>query len=155
VRAVRIACAEPEPWSLRGWLRRRWPVVVPLAIAAGVIAVVAVVRAADDHTATPTVAENPAPPLPAPTPVPAPPADDSVPVFLDGEAAELGALDDDAAAELDRELGDELAAIDDGMDDDLGGDSDLALPDDDLGWVDDLDDASAEALDAWLAEQPS
>jgi hypothetical protein len=81
--------------------------------------------------------------------------DASAPVLRAGEAAELGALDDDAADELDRELGDELAAIGDGMDDDLGGDSDLALPDDDLGWVDDLDDASAEALEQWLAEQPS
>lgn len=155
VRAVRIACAEPEPWSARtrGWIRRRWPVIVPLALAAGVIAVVAIVRTAEDHGAK-VVAQNPTMPVPVPVPAPPAPTVDTAPILLDGEAAELGALDDDAADALDRELGDELAAIGD-LDDDLGGDSDLALPDDDLGWVDDLDDESAEALDQWLAEQPS
>lgn len=159
VRAVRIACAAPEPWParVRGWLRRRWPVIVPLALAAGVIAVVAIVRSVDAPRAM--VAKNPAPapvPLPGPVPVPAPaPDSDEVAVWLDGQATDLGSLDSATADELDRELGDELAALSGDFDDDVGGDTDTLLPDDDLDWVDDLDDSAADALDQWLAEQPS
>jgi hypothetical protein len=88
-------------------------------------------------------------------PVPAAPAADEVPVWLDGEATELALLDDATAEELDRELGDELDALEGGGADPIDVGFDGILPDDDLDWVDALDDATAEELDRWLAEHPS
>jgi hypothetical protein len=155
VRAVRIACATPEP-GLRGWLARRWRIAVPAVLAAGAAAAIAITLAGRGGPGPTEVA--PAPPIPIPTTSPdvddggGEPTTDAV--WLDGAAFALGDLDDETAAELDRMFDDELAAFDAGDDADEPV-FDGLLPDDALDWVDALDDADAEMLDAWLAEHPS
>jgi hypothetical protein len=158
VRAVRIACAQPVTFGerARAWWRRRWIVVVPAVLAAGALAVMATVAATpDERAAKPS---QPAPIAKDDVPVPAPALDETavpdVPLWLAGEATELAGLDDDSADEIERELGDELAAVGGAADPDDAA-FDGLLPDDDLEWVDALDDETAEALDRWLAEQPS
>jgi hypothetical protein len=158
VRAVRIACAAPAPArGPLGWLRRRWTIAVPAGLAAAAAAVLAV------QLASRSSALEPAPPAPPPAPIAvpeAPPADDGV--YLDGEAIVLGDLDDAETAAIDDALDDALIDLGDtGADADGGDELGLdpgalgLLPADSLDWVDQLDDAAIDALDRWLAEQPS
>jgi anti-sigma factor RsiW len=157
VRAVRIACAQPVTFGdkARSWWRRRWMIAVPAVVAAGALAAVAIVAASPEPRAT--APSQPAPIAKQDLPAPAPGPDDDVPdvpLWLAGEATELAGLDDESADDFERELGDELAAIGAAAEmEDLGWGG--LLPDDDLEWVDALDDETAEALDEWLAEQPS
>jgi anti-sigma factor RsiW len=156
VRAVRIACAADVRWPARAraWLRRRWTLAVPVTLAVGAAAVIAIQLASRPVAAPvePVTAERPAPP-PAPA---APVVGPGVEMWLDGEATELASLDDDATEQLDRDLAAELDAIVlDTLDplDDVAFDG--LLPDDDLDWVDQLDDETTEELERWLAEQPT
>jgi hypothetical protein len=163
VRAVRLACAEPEPWPsrARAWLRRRWAFAIPVVAAAVVLVVIGSMMQdpAEDptppHAAAPPPSPPPGPVAIAPSPPGAPPA-----VWLDGAATALDALDPAAAAAIDDALGEELAGISDdtGLDEEdpeIGLGLGLGLGTADLGWVDQLDDDTAAELDRWLGEQPS
>lgn len=150
----KLDAAPPAPWWRRWWAP---------ALGASLAAATAVTVLVWPHGARAPVVDEPiavierdAAPAPIPVPVPAPrPGDAVLALGAEGELEDADLDDADVITEV-------MAALDDGGEDD----EDLTVLDDvpdegneglvpdlDLAWVDELDDADLDAVTAWLDEE--
>jgi anti-sigma factor RsiW len=136
----------PRPWW-RGW---RWLVPIgALAMAGAVLALVLHHPApAPTHrepiAVRPPVGTNDAGTAPVVAPV-APGDEASIPLWLDGDAVEVGVAADELLGPDER-----MPGLPSGDDDAVG-----LLPAGDLAWVDELGDDEVAAAEAWLARKKS
>ena len=144
-RAIRdeVGPAVPRPWW-RGW---RWLVPIGALAMAGAVLALVLHHPAPPPTHREPIAVRPldAGTAPVVAPAPAPGDEASLPLWLDGDAVEVGL----AADEL---LGpdDPLPGLRSGDDAAVG-----LLPAGDLAWVDELGDDEVAAAEAWLARKKS
>jgi anti-sigma factor RsiW len=134
------------PGMPRVWWRS-WKWLVPIG-ALAVASVAALLLVHGSPTSAEVATTAPAAPAPkSPEAVQAPAKEPAVGtvLFLDGETVEVD--DNDAARLLDDLIDDRPEPVAPVADDDQG-----LLPATDLGWIDNLDDASIERAEHWLAD---